>query len=102
MLFKELHKLFLKKPYYLEMIFDKDLQQQYSFIEIAISRIKRIANDYLSGLIDRGKEQDVFTINAETKVLVKEILGSFKGIMNDMQLTDKMVRDLKKYRSVND
>jgi len=102
MLFKQLHKLFKQKPYYLTVIFDKELRQQYRGAEEIISRIKGMAKVYLAGLIDRGKTQKVFTINTETKTLVKEILGSFQALMNDMQLANKMVRDLKKYQSATD
>lgn len=102
MFFKQLHQLFKQKPYYLTVIFDKDLRRQYSGAEEIISRIKGVAKEYLSSLIARGKAQNVFTINTKTKVLVKEILGSFQALMNDMQLSDKMVRNLKKYQSVTD
>ena len=102
MLFKQLHRLFKQKPYYLTVIFDKSLRWQYRGAEEIISRIKGMAKKYLAGLIDRGKAQKVFTINTETKVLVKEILGSFQALMNDMQLANKMVRDLKKYQSATD
>ena len=102
MLFKQLHRLFKQKPYYLTVIFDKNLRQQYSSADQIISRIKNVAKKYLTGLIDRGKAQKVFTIDTETKILVKEILCSFQALMNDMQLTNKMVRDLKKYQSATD
>jgi hypothetical protein len=101
-LFKQLHRLFKQKPYYLTLIFDKDLRRYYSGADQIISRIKGRAEGYLAGLIDRGKAQKVFTINTETKVLVKEILGSFQALMNNMQLANKMVRDLKKYQSATD
>jgi len=97
-----LHRLFKQKPYYLTVIFDKDLRHQYSGADQIISRIKDMAKKYLAGLIDRGKAQKIFTIDTETKILVKEILGSFQALMNDMQLADKMVRDLKKYQSATD
>jgi len=102
MLFKQLHKLFNQKPYYLTVIFDKDLRRQYRGAEEITSRIKGAAKGYLTGLIDRGKAQKVFTINTKTKILVKEILGSFKALMNDMQLANKIIRDLKKYQSATD
>jgi AcrR family transcriptional regulator len=102
MLFKRLHQLFKQKPYYLTVIFDKDLRQQYSGADQNISRIKSVAREYLAGLIDRGKAQKVFTIDTKTKILVKEILGSFQALMNDIQLTSKMIRDLKKYQLNND
>jgi len=102
MLFKQLHRLFKQKPYYLTVIFDTDLLRQYSGAVKVITRIKGVAKRYLTELIDRGKTQKVFTINTATKILVKEILDSFQALMSDIQLTDKMVRDLKKYRSVNE
>ncbi len=102
MLFKKLHRLFKQRPFYLTVIFDKDLHQRYRDAEEIISRIKRVAKGYLTGLIDRGKAQKVFSINTETKVLVDEILSSFQALMNDMQLSDKLVRDLKKYQSATD
>jgi hypothetical protein len=102
MLFKQLHRLFKQKPYYLTVIFDKDLRHYYSGSDQIISRIKGVAKKYLAGLIDRGKAQKVFKIKTETKILVKEILGSFQALMNDMQLANKMVRDLKKYQSASD
>ena len=102
MLFKQLHRLFKQKPYYLTVIFDKDLRQQYRGAEEIILRMKGVAKKYLAGLIDRGKAQKFFKIKTETKILVKEILGSFQALMNDMQQTDKMMRDLKKYQSSND
>jgi hypothetical protein len=102
MLFKQLHRIFKQKPYYLTVIFDKDLRRQYSGTDQTISRIKGMAKKYLAGLIDRGKAQKIFTIHTETKVLVREILGSFQALMNDIQLTNKMVSDLKKYQSVKD
>jgi hypothetical protein len=102
MLFKQLHRLFKQKPYYLSVIFDRNLRHQYSSADQIISRIKDVAKKYLAELIDRGKAQKVFTIDTETKILVKEILGSFQALMNDMQLADKMMRDLKKYQSATD
>jgi len=102
MLFKQLYRLFKQKPYYLTIIFDKNLRHQYSGVKEIIPRIKGVARGYLTRLIARGKAQKVFTINTETKVLVKEILGSFQALMNDMQLADKMIHDLKKYQSAND
>jgi len=101
-LFKQLHRLFKQKPYYLTVIFDKDLRQLYSGADNIISRIKSMAEKYLTGLIDRGKAQKVFTLKTETKVLVEIILGSFQALMNNMQLADNMVRDLKKNQSVTD
>lgn len=102
MLFKQLHRLFKQKPYYLTVVFDTDLHWKYRDIEEIILRIKGMAKSYLTRLIERGKVQKVFTTDIKTKVLVKEILGSFKALMIDIQLSDKLVRDLKKYQSATD
>jgi len=101
-LFRQLHRLFKQKPYYLALIFDKDLRMKYSNTEEFISRIKGTANGYLTGLIERGKAKGFFSININTKIMVKKILSSFQVLMNDMQMADKMIRDLKKYRSETD
>jgi hypothetical protein len=102
MLFKQLHRLFKQKPYYLPVIFDKDLHRQYRGAEEIISRIKGVARGYLIALIDRGKAKGFFSIEINTKIMVKKILSSFQILMNDMQKADKMIRDLKKYRTEND
>ena len=102
MLFKKVHRLFKQKPYYLTLIFDKDLRHHYSGADKIVSRIKSMAKKYLAGIIDRGKEQKIFTINTETKILVKKILSSFQALMNNIQLADKLMRDLKKHQSSND
>jgi len=42
-LFKQLHRLFKQKPYYLTVIFDKDLRRLYSDADNIISRIKSMS-----------------------------------------------------------
>ncbi len=101
-LFKQLYKFFKQKPHNLILIFEKFLQYQYRSANKILVRIKNIAKDYLTELIDRGKAQKVFTIEVETEELVTDILGSFQSLMNDMQMTGKMLRDLKKYQSSNE
>ncbi len=101
-LFRQLHRLFKQKPYYLTVIFDKDLCMKYRNTEEFISRIKGTAKGYLTGLIERGKDKGFFSTEINTKIMVKRILGSFQVLMNDMQKADKMISDLKKYRTEND
>ncbi|MFA5669729.1 MAG: hypothetical protein WC967_10810 [Balneolaceae bacterium] len=96
MFFKKLHALFNQKPYYLMVIFDDDLHQGYKRIQVIILEIERIAKGYLTDLINRGKEEKVFSSIVSTKVLVDNILGSFQSLMNDSQIADKMIQDLKK------
>lgn len=98
-LFKQLYRFFKQKPHNLILIFEKLLQYQYRSANKILVRIKNIAKDYLTELIDRGKAQKVFTIEVDTEELVTDILGSFQSLMNDMQMTDKMLRNLIKYQS---
>jgi hypothetical protein len=100
-LFKELHGLFSQKPYYLMVIFDKNLRQLGS-VDVIISRIKELAEQHLTRLIDQGKAQNIFKVSAETNVLVKLILGSFQNLMNNMQLADNMLNDLIRKQSITD
>jgi hypothetical protein len=64
--------------------------------------MKKSASDYLKGVIDRGKEQGCFTNQIPTESLVADIIGSFRGLMNDVRLADKMMADLKKFQTEND
>jgi len=101
MLFLQLHQLFKQKPYYLTVIFDKELRH-YSGVNQIIFRIKDMAEKHLTKLIDIGKAQKVFKVSAETDILVKLILGSFQNLMNNIQLTDKMVNDLTRKQLITD
>jgi len=101
MLFLQLHQLFKQKPYYLTVIFDKELRH-YSGVNQIIFRIKDMAEKHLTKLIDIGKAQKVFKVSAETDILVKLILGSFQNLMNNIQLTDKMVNDLTSKQLITD
>jgi outer membrane protein TolC len=47
MLFKQLHRLFKQKTYYLTVIFDRNMHRRYSDAEKIISRIKGVAISYL-------------------------------------------------------
>lgn len=101
MFFKKLHHLFDQKPYYLTVIFDDNLHQQFKKILRIILKIERIAKGYLTDLINRGKQEKVFSSVVSTKVLVDNILGSFQSLMNDSQIADKMIQYLKKFKPTN-
>ena len=101
-LFRQLHRLFKQKPYYLTVIFNKDIRRKYSNAENFISRIKGIAKGYLTGVIARGKAKGFFSTEINSKIMVKKILSSFQVLMNDMQKADKMIREIKKYQSETD
>lgn len=99
--FKKLHDIFNLKPYYLTIIFDDNLHHQFKKIFRIILKIERIAKGYLTDLINRGKQEKVFSSVVSTKVLVDNILGSFQSLMNDTQIADKMIQDLKKFKPTN-
>jgi hypothetical protein len=101
-LFRQLYRLFQDSPHYLTLIFDKDLRAHCVGSDEVISRMKKSASDYLKGVIDRGKEQGCFTNQIPTESLVADIIGSFRGLMNDVRLADKMMADLKKFQTEND
>lgn len=102
MLFKNLHRLFENKPYYLILIFDKDFRRRFRAADNILARIKQLAEGHLTALIERGKEAEVFRTDIKTKILVTEILTSFQAMMGNVQLADKMVRNIKKYQSETD
>jgi len=58
LLFNGLYFLFLQKPYYLSLIFDKSLNKRDESIKKAVLRIKLVAEDYLTGVINNGKKQN--------------------------------------------
>lgn len=101
-LFRRLYALFQESPHYLTLIFEKDLRHHCTEADEIISRMKESASGYLKGVINRGKDQVIFSVQVPTDVLVRDILGSFRGLMNDVRLAEKMIADLKKFQTEND
>ncbi|HAX95904.1 MAG TPA: hypothetical protein DCY35_05205 [Prolixibacteraceae bacterium] len=101
-LFRRLYAFFQGNPHFLALIFDKDLRAHCVGADEIVSRLKRSAFDYLKGVIDNGKDQGYFTHQTPTKSLVVDIMGSFRGLMNDVRLADKMIGDLKKIQTENE
>lgn len=102
LLFKRLYALFKKKPWNLILIFDNNLSKRYKWFDKNIFRIKNMAKNYLTDLIDRGKKEKVFTTSEDTKILVRDILSSFSLLMSDYQLGWKMINNLKNLQSNHD
>lgn len=102
LLFKRLYAMFKKKPWNLILIFDNNLSKRYKSFDKTIARIKNMAKNYLTDLIDRGKRERVFATTEDTKILVRDILSSFRSLMNDYQLGWKMINDLKNLQSTQD
>ncbi|HDR51120.1 MAG TPA: hypothetical protein ENN90_05785 [Mariniphaga anaerophila] len=102
LLFKRLYVLFKKKPWNLALIFDNNLSKRYKWFDKSIFRIKNMAKNYLTDLIDRGKKEKVFATSEDTKILVRYILSSFSSLRNDYQLGWKIIADLKNLQSTQD
>lgn len=94
-LFKKLYSLFLQKPYYLDIIFENNLVVEGEKVRVSILRIKNLVGNYLTSLIEKGKQAGKFRNTKSTKNLVNSILAEFKLIMQDEQLYIKAMRDLK-------
>ncbi len=102
LLFKMLYFLFLQKPYYLFIIFDKSLLERDNKIKKSFLRIKNIAETYLSSIINKGKEENTFKTKLSTKSLVSKILLNFRLFMKDEQLLNELIVELKQLRTFED
>ena len=98
-LFKELYELFNQEPYYLHVIFSTEMIEKDNNIQKILTRIKEIAKAYLFQLLEQGKQTGVFSNKIATSHLVKRTLGSFRLLMNDQHLTNKMIRDFRILRA---
>lgn len=102
LLFKSLYLLFLRKPYYLSLVFDKNLKDRDENIKNSFLRIRNAAENYLTAIIDTGKKENTFKNKQSTKLLVSKILSSFRLLMKDEQLVNEMILELKTLRTLND
>ena len=101
LLFKRLYTLFLLKPYYMSIIFDKNLAKRDDAIKMSIQRIINIAKTYLSTVIDAGKTAHTFKAKVSTKLLVNQILSRFRIFMKDEQHVHEMILELKNLKNQN-
>jgi AcrR family transcriptional regulator len=101
-LFKKLYFLFLQKPYYLDIIFDKNLEKRDESIRNSILRIRNTAENYLSSIINKGKKENTFKTKESTKILVGKILSGFRLYMKDEQRIHEMILELKTLRTLKD
>lgn len=101
-LFRNLHKLFSKKPYYLTIIFATELTEKDVSLQKLLLKIKVNAKIHLTQIIDQGKEEHNFKTNQTTRNLVDNILGSFRDFMNEYRTINKMVKDIAKLRELRE
>lgn len=102
LLFKGLYFLFQQKPYYLAIIFDKSLIKRDDRIKKSFLRISNTAENYLTTIIDAGRNENLFKNKQSSKLLVSKILSSFRLLMKDEQLVNEMKLDIKTLRTLND
>lgn len=102
LLFKRIYLLFLQKPHYLSIIFDKNLKERDESIKKSFVRIRNIAESYLTLIIDKGKNEYTFKTKVPTRILVDQMLSSFRLLMKDEQRVNEMVVELKTLRKLND
>ena len=94
-LFKSLYSLFSAKPYYLTIVFSAELLNKSPEIQNLLLKIKLGAKRYLLQIINHGKEDKVFKSKRTAKSLAVRILGSFRLLVNQQQLVNKMVREIR-------
>lgn len=101
-LFKNLYAFFDQKPYYLSIIFAAELMENDSDIQNILLRIKTAAEIYLFEVINQGKQKQQFNNATRTKSIVNKILMSFRVLMNEQQISIKLVRDFEIQRGINE
>ena len=99
---KKLYFIFLQKPYYLNIIFDKKLKEREESIKNSLLLIRKMAENYLTVLIDNGKSENTFKTTLSTKVLVNKILLGFRTYMKDEQLLQEVILEMKKLKTSKD
>ncbi|MDO9256979.1 MAG: TetR/AcrR family transcriptional regulator [Bacteroidales bacterium] len=93
-LFKSLNKLFDQKPFYLVLIFARDLAEKDSEIPLILNRIIKRAENFLLHVINKGKQENIFQAGTKSRYLVNRILVSFRLLMNEQRVTETLVRDI--------
>lgn len=101
-IFKKLHFLFLQKPYYLDIIFDKNLKNRDNSITNSFLRIRQLAENYLTDIINKGKTENTFKTKVSTSVLVTKILSDFRTFVKDEQRFQEIILEMKKLQTSKD
>lgn len=100
--FKRLYNVFLQKPYYLSIIFDKRLKGKNSKVRKSIIHMKNMIENYLTSLIESGKKNNTFKTKSSTNFLVNKMLTEFRLLMKDEQYMNEMILDLENLRKSKD
>ena len=98
LLFESMFSLFIKKPYYLSLVISVEEGNMGNRTKTRLKSIKKIISIYLTQIIDKGKKEETFKTRQSPNTLVDNILGSFRSFMNQENMMNKLVNDLKMIR----
>ncbi len=93
-LFISLNKLFERKPFYMDLIFENQLAEKEPENLVIINRIIKRVERFLLQVIDKGKKENLFHSGSKTRYMVNRILVSFRRLMNEQRITEVLVRDI--------
>jgi AcrR family transcriptional regulator len=100
-LFRNLDDFFNRKTYFLELMFSDEIHKTDSAVPPIVFGIRKLVGNYLTQIIETGKQAGTFKSHLDTGYEVEAILNRFRFYMSDLPLTHKLIRDLKKIREEN-
>ena len=99
LLFKQLYFIFLQKPCHLMLIQEKGIINRNQKTRNAFFEIRKNAINHLTNLIERGKHQNLFKTNRNTRNLAIHILAGFREMMADEEIVRDKLNELKSLRN---
>ncbi len=102
LLFERIYKLFNDKPHYLPIIFSTELKERDAANQVVLTRIKTDLRGCLTKIIKNGKSETLFKNKLTARYLTRNILGSFRSLMNEQRIVAKMVKDMEALKNGED
>lgn len=102
LLFERIYKLFNDKPHYLIIIFSTELKERDAANQVILTRIKTDIRGCLTEIIKNGKSETLFKNKLTARYLTRNILGSFRSLMNEQRIVAKMVKDMEALKNGED
>lgn len=98
LLFENIFNLFITKPYYLTIVVSVEEGKMGNRTKTRLKSIKKVISIYLTKIIDKGKKEEIFKTKRSPNTLVDNILVSFRSFMDQENMMNKWIRDLKMIR----
>lgn len=98
LLFENVFNFFIKKPYYLAIVLSLEQDKTGDSTRKILINIETVIRNYLLDIIDKGKKEEIFKTKRTPATLANTILRSFRSLMNQENLMNKMVRDFRRVR----